>query len=141
MNHEEAVKELNRQLSTGEATRQQYEEVIAVMEGRMAQMHLTANYDVIGYMTAEATANAYREALGLPKSDISARVSEVVSPTMSDPEYQAAVTAAVGDALPKPKKGSGYGKRGIRYDEECETCGRVSDVCNWCGHCEKHCTC
>lgn len=35
----------------------------------------------------------------------------------------------------------GFGSRGIRYDENCDRCHRMTDVCNWCGCCEKHCTC
>jgi hypothetical protein len=59
MEYTEAVIELIRQLKSGEATRQQYEEVIRAMETRMVEMHVTALYDVLGYQTAELTANAY----------------------------------------------------------------------------------
>lgn len=37
--------------------------------------------------------------------------------------------------------GVNFGKRGTRYDEDCETCGHNGVVCNWCGNCKKHCTC
>jgi hypothetical protein len=34
-----------------------------------------------------------------------------------------------------------FGDNGMRYDESCETCRRVTEVCNDCGGCAKHCTC
>ncbi|HET6575435.1 MAG TPA: hypothetical protein VFG68_17665 [Fimbriiglobus sp.] len=34
-----------------------------------------------------------------------------------------------------------FGARGIRYDEPCATCRRVTDVCNACGRCRAHCSC
>lgn len=34
-----------------------------------------------------------------------------------------------------------FGQNGTRYDEACETCRRVTEVCNDCGGCQRHCTC
>jgi hypothetical protein len=35
----------------------------------------------------------------------------------------------------------GFGDKGIRYDERCGSCRKVTDVCNDCGGCERHCSC
>jgi hypothetical protein len=50
---------------------------------------------------------------------------------MTDAEYQAIMKNEFGaERSASAAAGSGYGKNGIRYDEECDVCGRVSDVCN-----------
>jgi hypothetical protein len=34
-----------------------------------------------------------------------------------------------------------FGDNGARYDEACETCRKVTEVCNDCGSCKRHCSC
>ncbi len=43
--------------------------------------------------------------------------------------------------IPDQGSGRGFGKYGIRYDEKCSKCRRITDVCNWCEFCENHCIC
>jgi hypothetical protein len=40
-----------------------------------------------------------------------------------------------------PNRTPGIRGFGTRYDEPCEACHRVTEVCNDCGCCAKHCTC
>ena len=114
MNHQQAVAELLRQLRTGEATHTMYQRVIDEMELRMTAMHVEGAYDVLGYMQAEATANAYREALGQPPTDITERAK--VSPSLTNSEY----AAAMASQLPR------YAQATTRDTDE-------SDSCHYCG--------
>ncbi len=34
-----------------------------------------------------------------------------------------------------------FGDKGTRYDESCNGCGKVREVCNDCGSCKRCCSC
>jgi hypothetical protein len=132
MTHEQAVTELKRQLATGESTPTQYQQVIDRMESEMVVMHTEASYDVLRYMQCEATANAYREAIAMPKSDITEK--SAVSPALTNGEYRTAIATQL--PQPKPRRHSG-----TRYEENCSICGKYSfEICNTCGGCPRCCT-
>ena len=40
-----------------------------------------------------------------------------------------------------PQPRHGFGSGGTRYDEQCERCRYVGEVCNNCGCCRRHCHC
>lgn len=42
---------------------------------------------------------------------------------------------------PAPTPRRGFGARGTRYDEPCETCWNTTEICNHCGNCRNHCQC
>lgn len=91
MTQEAALTELQRQLSAGEATRDDYQRAIEWAEGQMWGMHWGGCYDVMRYQQMEVTANVYRTALGLAASDVTQQAA--VSPTLSNAEYQIAMAA------------------------------------------------
>lgn len=131
MTHTEMVVELRRQLQTGEAVVAQYQAVIQDMEAKMADMHRQASYDVLAYTLYEATANAYREALDLSKSNITEMAA--VSPTLTDAEYGTAMAVQL---PPAPRRHH----TGTRYQENCAICGRMAfEICNSCGGCARCC--
>ena len=84
-----ALAELQRQLSTGEATTDDYQRAIEWAEGQMWDMHRVGCYDVLCYRQMEATANVYRKAIGLEACDVTQQAA--VSPTLTDAEYQIAM--------------------------------------------------
>lgn len=84
-----ALAELQRQLSTGEATTDDYRRAIEWAEGQMWDMHRVGCYDVLCYRQMEATANVYRKAIGLEACDVTQQAA--VSPTLTDAEYQIAM--------------------------------------------------
>ncbi len=133
-NHQQAVTELRRQLKTGEATRQQYERVIESMESIMIEMHAAGSFDVLGYMQAEATANAYRAALNLEPSSIRAQAA-TISPTLTNAEYQSAVAATLPQSTRQPRRNGGG-----QLWEPCPRCGE-EPVHLDCGYCDRHCRC
>ena len=133
MNHDDALQELRRQLSTGKATREQYTWAINKAESEMIDMHTVGCYDVLGYAQWEATANVYREVLGLPPCDITQRSD--VSPTLSDQEYHSAMVAQLPERQ-SAKRSNGGGQ----LWEPCPRCGDEPVHLN-CGYCDRHCQC
>lgn len=127
MTQQTALAELQRQLSAGEATTDDYRRAIEWAEGQMWDMHRAGCYDVLHYQQMEATANVYRASLGLEAGDVTRRAA--VSPTLTDAEYQAAMATRAPES------------RRRHQDESCHYCGMSATkfgffdepVCSECG--------
>jgi len=132
--HATAVRELLRQLGSGEATCQQYERVVEQMESDMIEMHAVGAFDVLHYMQCEATANAYREALQLEPSSIRAQAAQISS-TLTNAEYQTAVAATLPQTMRQQRRNGGG-----QLWEPCPRCGE-GPVHLDCGYCDLHCKC
>lgn len=136
MTYQEMLVELKRQLTTGEATREQYRAAVDYCELQMAEMHAAACYDVRGYSSLEQSANCYREALSLEPSTVSARAR--VPASLSDAEYKPAISAQLPE-LSNPSQWRGFSGE---LWQECEHRGcHTEPVCVNCFRCRKHCGC
>lgn len=128
MTQDAALTELERQLTTGEATRDDYQNAIKWAEGQMWDMHQVGCYDMMRYQQLEVTANVYRQALGLAASDVTQQAA--VSPTLTDAEYQTAMAARGPEPTPRNDD-----------DMSCHYCGMPAKsfgffsepACNECG--------